>query len=331
VEIIGGSLKSVSCVCFEISDPPLIRELAKASHRGVQVTIVSEKRRAGLLLLAAPTFNVGTFQLFLHETNASGIHSLHQKSLIVDDVTAVYGTANLTPQSLDTNDELVVCSQLPGDLNALTRSHDLLARAIDSPSQDLRTVDCTQNGLGENCLSAPVKGMKPGDFVLNFSNDTRLAVTVLDLLRGAQNEITCFASHSIDPLIYRDLRAAQQRGVKITVVKSRSALEWADVRHGFTRVAQSIGRMHVKAIAVDKTIVAFGSLNLFARSLFRDQELLVVSMDLDLNEAILERLGGISKSSESLSRKMSAALAVSYIVSVMRRHLKRWLRDSDSV
>jgi phosphatidylserine/phosphatidylglycerophosphate/cardiolipin synthase-like enzyme len=273
--------------------------------------------------MAVPSFNARAFQLLLHDTNAIGFHSLHQKSLLADETVVLFGTANLTTQSLDLNDELIVRSQVQADVRAVSQSHAALARSIASNAHELSTMGHHRASLGRTSLGAPAGKFTPGEFSLKFSNDVPLSEIVLDLLRGSVDEITCFASHSIDPVIYRELLAARRRGVRTIVVKGRNSLEFADSRLGSTRVAQSNGTMHIKAIAIDRAVVAFGSLNLFARSLIYDQELLAVSRDPALNHQILARLDDILNSSDRLSRKLVLSLAVTRIVRTIKLALKR--------
>jgi phosphatidylserine/phosphatidylglycerophosphate/cardiolipin synthase-like enzyme len=273
--------------------------------------------------MAVPSFNARAFQLLLHDTNAIGFHSLHQKSLLADDTVVLFGTANLTTQSLDLNDELIVRSQVQADVRAVSQSHAELARSIALNAHELSTMGHHRASLGRTSLGAPAGKFTQGEFLLKFSNDVPLSDIVLDLLRGSVDEITCFASHSIDPVIYRELIAARRRGVRTIVVKARNSLEFADSRLGSTRVAQSNGTMHIKAIAIDRAVVAFGSLNLFARSLIYDQELLAVSRDPALNHQILARLDDILNSSERLSRKLVLSLAVTQIVRTIKLALKR--------
>jgi phosphatidylserine/phosphatidylglycerophosphate/cardiolipin synthase-like enzyme len=114
--LIHHTQSTLNIYAQSLTDRQIIRALAEAAHRGVNITLLTS-----MPLQAKPL-------RYLKKAGVTLRHSphyyIHAKAWIIDDKMAVVGSINLTRTSLDQNRELAVLSTDPRVIQALQRQFD---------------------------------------------------------------------------------------------------------------------------------------------------------------------------------------------------------------
>lgn len=145
-------------------------------------------------------------------------------------------------------------------------------------------------------------------------------------ISSAKRHVTIYASHRISKEILDLISKALERDVAVRVVKDASALQdWDFYATGrqVTRVVSVSGKMHIKAILIDDTGFLVGSLNLFERSLYRDQELLFIGNDYHVRHLIEKKLAKINALEKSIDYSKFRQFLSKSLNNKMRRIAKK--------
>jgi len=104
--LINNAKNEIHVYAQSITDKGMIAALENAAHRGVKVTVISNK---GL-----PPLNGIT-------TITDALYYIHAKAFIIDNQTAIIGSTNLTKNSLEQNRELSVVTHDPAIIKQLQK------------------------------------------------------------------------------------------------------------------------------------------------------------------------------------------------------------------
>lgn len=289
---------SVDLCTFEFSSFEVASILAEASQSGAQVRIISEQRKSFAPTEIRHLLDFRNVAYYQHVTD-SGPHSIHQKSAILDDTELVFGSANISDASFYDRWELNVWTDCPHAVKKAKRAHDYIERYyIRQPgSRDVTcrraALDHLRSLLAQNSWSNDSVIPKAGSVELYFSHEDNLPKKVASLFKHATNKVEVYASHRLSTAFYNFLDSFADRGGIVLLIKDHSAVQHHDFSRPYTRLVADKGKMHIKAICIDDQYIGVGSLNLFERSLFCDQELFAVSNNASLNAEILDHLSRV--------------------------------------
>ena len=264
IGLISGASHSVRMTMYELNDPAAVNALIDAHNRGVDTKVILDAAFHGRQT------NAEAFQ----ELSDAGVEVrwapngviYHQKTIIVDDVTAAVGTGNLTPQYYSTSRESWVLDTNPTDVVAIAATFD---------------TDYTSAPSGR----APEATVAP-----NLVWSPMARASFLQHLDQATNSVDVTSEELKDRAVLSALDKAARRGVQCRIVLTANRA-WANAEAEVSAAACSVHLfpdtdtglyMHEKMLLTDNTALIIGSQNLSTTSLLENREL---SLALDTGTA----------------------------------------------
>lgn len=304
---IDSAKYTIDIICFEVSSERVIEKIRKKGCEGIQVYIHCEKRKASAELLTLGKDNENV-KIELSEPNKY-YYALHEKFLLIDEKKLIFGTFNLSEISLKKNIEILFdtnnFSFVEKFLNHLDQLSEHKSSKFISPAK--------ANQIGIDCTN------QSGLF---FSNECDLFDIVSKYLNGAHSRITVYASHRISNKVYSLLINAIDGGIKVNIVKDFSTIgsSFLDYKlRKYTHFVNIDGKMHIKAILIDEDTFLVGSLNLFERSLFDDQEFLFIGNDKKINANIRSALNDV----KNISKPYVIKYYTKYLINILGKIYKK--------
>jgi cardiolipin synthase len=264
---IGAAAKSLRIKMFSLSDHRVLRALLKAHKRKVKIRVLlNPARHSGELQ------NRGARSLLL----GAGIDVLdtnpaftvtHEKSMVVDDATAVIGSLNWDPENFAETRDFAVISNDLDEVAEVTECFEAdWGRQPFQPRQPSQLIWC------------PVTGR---DRIAQFIDEAKHSLFV-------QNE------RYQDAIMVEHLVRAKLRGVKVHVMTRPShSLRGRKLAEGVgdLRIMNDVGigihkmkhlKLHAKVLLADKARAVLGSINLTTSSFDERRELAIQLSDPDV-------------------------------------------------
>jgi len=132
IDLIGQARREILLVSYAINNEPLIEAaLAAAAERGVEITLLAERHEdnPGYTAVGVPFPGLDAFRLRWPTRRRPSGAALHAKIIVVDDSTALVGSANFTSRAMESNLECGILLR-GGPEPAAIRQHigEMLAR-----------------------------------------------------------------------------------------------------------------------------------------------------------------------------------------------------------
>lgn len=347
--------KSIDIVCFEVSSPSIINTLRSCVNRKLTVNIFCERRKASDELiswsdnLAQQNDSLSQYSTICFSVPNEIYYALHEKLIFIDNKKVLFGSFNLSDNSLKHSIEILIETSDPKIIEA-TRKQFTFLKNLGGPCfscvcETTNWLSQTSNhefniniGKYESNTFDPLSRIihKDGSNKLVFShemgsvNESDMFRVIVNALQSAQSEILIYASHRIGDEVIEEIKKAIKRGVYVQIIKDQSAIQLEDIKkplREITRYVQVDGKMHVKAILIDSKKYLIGSVNLFPRSLFQDQEVILTGNDPFIYNQIQIACEIINSRSEPLSQKKLLKIQFKHflfgIIIIIRRILKK--------
>lgn len=271
--------------------------MSAKSDEGVEICIISEERKSHKLVRWNQEKNCN-LNILLSKPNQF-YFALHEKFIIIDKKLVVFGTFNLSDVSLNQNVEMYFESDNQRILKEVLKQFNFIKQVTEKNNQAYTPYHYAINKKSQYNFE------KDNSKIL-FSNNYNMLDILSSLVLNAKFNITIFASHSISKEIFSLLNRVDKNQVTMNIFVDYSALKNSDFSLRFyksIRYIKTKGKMHIKAILIDDDKYLVGSLNLFKRSLYKDQEYILIGNEGKLNEDIRAALKVVSESSSNLSLK----------------------------
>jgi cardiolipin synthase A/B len=262
---------------FTDSRQDVIDALVAAKSRGVDVKILLEREPAG-----GTALNTGIYLkliaagLNVQYTKAFKFVYVHEKSFVIDDLSAIISTANITGSSFSSNREYLVQLEIPELVTEIAKVFDADWAGADFDLTDAKLVwspsQTTAAGL--------VKGSS--------------RAKILNLINGATQSLMLEQEAMADEEVILALIAAQARGVAVGFVGSPKPATDTYIVAGAERLKAAgvkvrwlqTNFVHAKAILSDDTRAFIGSENISTNSLNANRELGIILEKTDSPDAI---------------------------------------------
>jgi len=270
LQAIGGAAKSLRIKLFSLSEPSILKALLDARRRNVKIRVLlNPAHRSGEIQ------NLGSRNVLLEagidvlDTNPAFAVS-HEKSMVVDDATALIGSFNWDADNFEQARDFGVLSSDPEEVAEVMECFEAdWSRQSFEPRQPSDLIWCPG---GRDRIAAFIDEAKHSLFV--------------------QNE------RFQDGLIVEHLVRAKLRGVKVHIMTRPSgSLHAKKLVEGLgdLRIMRDVGigirklrrlRLHSKMLLADKSRAVIGSINLSVSSFDERRELAIQVSD----AAVLDRL-----------------------------------------
>lgn len=264
VGLISEATRSVRMTMYELSDPAAVEALVDAHRRGVDTEVILDAAFHGRTTNASAFGELSDAGVGVKWAPNGVIY--HQKTIIVDDVTAAVGTGNLTPRYYATSRDAWVLDTDPTDVAAIATTFDTDYTAAPS-------------GRPPPATPAPHLIWSPG-----------ARAAFLQRIDGAEQSVDVTSEELKDRPVISALTKAARRGVRCRIVLTENPA-WANAVAEVSSAGCSVHLlpatstalyMHEKILLTDSTMLVIGSQNLSTTSLVENREL---SLALDMSTA----------------------------------------------
>jgi cardiolipin synthase len=262
--LITEARSSVDLTMYELADPTAEADLAADAGRGVDVRVILDRH-------LEKSANRGAFNYLA----AHGVHvrwgpvgtTFHQKTLTVDDATAVIMTLNLVAGDYPDTRDFAVIDTSRTDVSAIadTFNADFAGRSITPPD-------------GRDLVWSP----------------TNAQASVLSVINHATHTLAVENEEMDDPAVTSALAAAARRGVNVKIIMTADA-EWD---HAFSELS-SVGA-HIRlypdgggALYVHAKVIVADAGRSGQRVLIGSQNFSVASLDYNRELGVLSRNGAV--------------------------------------
>ena len=261
-QLIASASSSIDLVMYEFEDQSIEQLLAQKAAQGISVRVILDN---GYFGGGNQHTEIAYDYLRSHGVQVAWSSSrfalTHEKSLVIDNATAVIMTFNLTPKYYASDRDFGI---------------------IDTDQIDVAAMESTFAADFSGKSSAAQNG---DDLV--WSPGSKEAI--LDLINGAQHSLEIYNEEMQDPDIMSALENAAERGVQVEVVMTYAS-SWKDA---FTQLAHAGVQVrtykasaplyiHAKMIVADDARAFVGSENFSESSLDKNRELGIVLSDPDI-------------------------------------------------
>jgi len=194
--LINGATTSIDMTMYELADTTAEQDLAAAAGRGVRVRVILDHREESKNSAAYSFLNANGVSAVW---SSSAYYYTHEKSIVIDDSTAVVMTANLTSVYYPTSRDFGVIDTDPADVAAIEAVFD---------------ADYAQTAI------------TPGDGDDLVWSPTDSQAQLLALINGAATSLRIYSEEMSDTTIENALVSAAQRGVEVQVVGENESGEY---------------------------------------------------------------------------------------------------------
>jgi cardiolipin synthase len=258
LDAIAAAKKSLRIKMFVFSDPSLIAAVVAAQKRGVKVRVMlNPARRSGEVENEASRAELLKGKVAVEDSNPA-FDLTHEKSMVVDDVSAFVKSLNWDPENLTETRDYAVVTDDPAEVAEIIECFeaDWDRKAFD-PGDDAHLIWCNNNGR---------------ERIAHFIDQAKHTVFV-------QNE------RYQDPVILERLVRARERGVKVHVMaRPPHTLKRDKLLEGVSglRIMHDVGikvhklkhlKLHAKMLLADEKAAIIGSINLAPGSFDARREL----------------------------------------------------------
>jgi cardiolipin synthase len=271
LEAINSAAKSLRVKMFSLSDPRVLHALIHAHRRKVKARVLlNPARHSGETQNRAARQALRREGIDVLDTNPSfGV--THEKSMVIDDKTALIGSLNWDPDNFEETRDFAVLSTDPDEVDEVIECFE--ADWTRQPFEARRA---------STLIWCPGAGRQR---IAQFIDEAKHSLFV-------QNE------RYQDPIIVEHLVRAKMRGVRVHVMTRPShALRARKLFEGVAdlRIMNDVGigihkirriKLHAKMLLADKSRAVIGSINLTSSS-FDDRRELAIHSD---DPAVLRRL-----------------------------------------
>jgi len=173
--------------------------------------------------------------------------------------------------------------------------HDLMVRISDREVVDSLRKDFEITCLGKNQSATSTHDLGQLYF-LNGANSNQQYVELFDEILSAQKSVIILSPYVSDPLLAKlnELKSTVEVSIVTPKQNNKSLMKnalYGRIRKSSFKLFEYSGRMsHLKAILVDDRRLVFGSSNFDIVSYHLEQEVVMVSEDIDLIEQFKERI-----------------------------------------
>lgn len=251
--LINNAARSVDLVMYELNDTQVESALVSDAKRGVAVRVLLSLGYKGQSFAA----NQKAYDLLKQngvpvEWTQSYFALTHQKSLVVDNSTALIMTFNLTSQYYSTSRDFGILDKSQNDIDAMETTFD-----NDWEGNNIAAEN------GDDLVWSP--GSEPA---------------IVSLINGARSSLDIYNEEMADPRIIKALIDAAERGVTVNIDMTYSS-EWKKAFEELTTAGGHIRTydekaplyIHAKMVLADGSKVFVGSENFSANSLDDNREL----------------------------------------------------------
>jgi cardiolipin synthase len=275
----------------------LLQLLVQAAQRGVQVRLLLDAvgswrtSRRRLRQLRRAGVQVRLFMPLLHNPMRGRINLRNHRKLVVADGQRLWtGGRNLAQEyflphhkqpgwiDLTVTIEGALAQQAQQLFNACWRRHRGHSRSLQRPLNNRAPSAARSTGALQHCTQLIPSGP-------DLADDTVLSLLLTGLYQARQRIWAVTPYFVPDESLLTALRLAAIRGVEVNLLIPRRSNHWlADIvrQQPLRDLAAAGGRiwhlesmMHAKAVLIDDELALAGTLNLDARSLFLNFELMV--------------------------------------------------------
>jgi cardiolipin synthase len=253
--LIGAAKTSIDLTMYELSDTTAEKDLAAAAHRGAAVRVILDKREKHTNSAAYSYLKSRGVKV---TWSSSAYTYTHQKTLVVNNATAIILTANLTSRYYSTTRDFGVVDRDPRDVAAIVAvfNADFVHAAVT-----------------------------PGDGADLVWSPTDSQVRILSVINGARHSLRVYTEEMADSTMEKALISAAKRGVTVQVVGENTDHEYdtafAKLAAGRVQIryykSPSGFYIHGKVVEADYGTPAgrtfIGSENFSSTSLNRNREL----------------------------------------------------------
>ena len=271
VEAIAGASKSLRIKIFSLSEPRILNALVRAHKRKLKIRVLlNPTRRSGEIQNQGARHVLAEAGIDVLDTNPA-FAVTHEKSMVVDDATAMIGSLNWDPDNFAESRDFAVFSD----------DADEVAEVIECFEADWSRQPFTPRP-NSSLIWCPVGGREK---IAAFIDDAKHSLYV-------QNE------RFQDTIIVERLVRAKLRGVRVHVMTRLSrSLQARKLIEGMgdLRIMRDVGigvrkvrhlHLHSKVLLADKSLAVVGSINLSANSFDNRRELAIQTQD----RAVVEQL-----------------------------------------
>jgi cardiolipin synthase len=258
--LIGSARTSVDLTMYELSDPAAEADLAAAAHRGAVVRVILDKREEHSNTAAFDYLSTHGVKV---TWSSSAYTYTHQKTLVVNNATAIILTANLTSRYYSETRDFGVIDRDPHDVAAIVAVFNAdFAHAAVTP------------GAGDDLVWSP----------------TTAQARLLAVINGAHHSLRVYTEEMADTAVQDALMAAAKRGVSVQVVGENTDHQYDAAYAALARAGVQVRNytspsgfyIHAKVILADYGLpgarMYVGSVNFSNTSLNRNRELgLIIS------------------------------------------------------
>ena len=256
--LILSARRSVDMTMYELEDATAERDLAAAAARGVDVRVFLDRAYSGAWANRQAARLLAREAVHVKWAPSSVI--VHQKTIVVDDSTALIMTANLTSRYYSNTADFLVEDRRPADVAAIVRAFD----------------GDWGGDLAGSTYQVPVRGQE-GDLVFSPGSESAL----VGLIRSARSSLQTSSEEMGSRAVEDALAADALRGVKVQVLMTEDPawdtafryLSEAGVHIRLYPNASSVLYIHAKLTLVDTTKVYVGSINYSTSSMVYNREL----------------------------------------------------------
>jgi phosphatidylserine/phosphatidylglycerophosphate/cardiolipin synthase-like enzyme len=259
--LINGATTSIDLTMYELADTTAEQDLVAAEDRGVDVRVILDHREESENSAAYDYLKDNGVGVVW---SSSAYYYTHEKSLVVDDSTAVIMTANLTSEYYSTSRDFGI---------------------IDTDTNDVAAIAAVFNADYAHTAVTPGDG---DDLVWSPTNSQ---TQLLALINGATTSLQIYSEEMDDTAIESALVKAAERGVDVQLVGENEDGEYdsaytklADAGVQISYYSSSTGfYIHGKVIEADygtaDAKVFIGSENFSSTSLNENRELGLIISD----------------------------------------------------
>lgn len=254
VTAINSAKESITLVIYSLLDQKIIGALQGKCNEGVPVKVICDAKASSGISRKLPGASI---------VKRVGQGLMHQKILIIDQKQIIFGSANMTQESLRTHGNLVMALDNPGLAQLMiAKAHSMDDEGNHTPLMHQKF----QSGGQEMEL-------------WELPDDSQAANRVIELIRSAKKTIKVAMYTWTRKDFTQELIDAARRGVKVEAVVDRYSGKGASAKivemlsKGGIPVHLSTGQglLHYKFAYIDEKILINGSANWTAAA-FKDND-----------------------------------------------------------
>jgi cardiolipin synthase A/B len=267
IDLIDAARRSLRVKMFSLSEEKILAALIRAQGRGMKIRVMlNPARRSGQIQNKGSRSTLRAAGIDVLDTNPAFDVS-HEKSMVVDDKTAIIASLNMDAETFDGTREFAIVTKDAAEVREVIDCFEAdWSRRIFTPPKASNLIWCP--GPGREQIADFIDAAEHSLFVQNerFQDAIIVERLVRAKLRGVKVHVMTRPSHSLRPekLVegVGDLRIMRDVGIEIHKIKHL--------------------RLHAKMLLADKSRAIVGSINLTTGSFDKRRELAIRLTDRDV-------------------------------------------------